>query len=161
MESKKAILKTIRRLKEIKDENGLTYTQIREKVENKGYYVSEATIKRVFSPGAEERHFRYQDSIAPLAEVLFDEYGDTSEDADAATLRQIIKDRDKTIEQLLIKIENQETTSSQLEKLYADRKASYEASIQKLTEQIDRKDSMLEKLLSALLESGKIEQTGG
>lgn len=121
MESKKVIVQTIRRLKEIKVENGLTVPQILDKLADKGYYVSESTLKRVFSPDSEKMSFRYQDTIAPISEVLFAEYGDTSPSDDPAELRQIIKERDKTIENLMIKIEDMQKTAEQIGKMYADR----------------------------------------
>ena len=71
MESKKVIVQTIRRLKEIKAENSLTLSQIMDKMANKGYFVSESSLKRVFSPDSEKMSFRYQDTIAPIVEVLF------------------------------------------------------------------------------------------
>ena len=108
MESKKVIVRTIKRLKEIKEEQGLSVSQIMSKMAEKGYPVSESTLKRVFAPGSEKMSFRYQESIAPVAEVLFEEYGDTGATDDAAELRKIIADRDKTIENLMIKIEEQE-----------------------------------------------------
>ena len=149
MESKKAIFRTIQRLKEIKDQHGLTYSLILEKMERKGYPISESTIKRVFAAGSEDKHFRYQDSIAPIAEVLFEEYGDTSSTEDVALLRQDIRERDKTIEQLLIKIENME----KMERMYEERRKMFEAQIQRLNDQIDRKDAIIERLIGEILPS--------
>ena len=147
MESKKVIVRTIQRLKEIKEEQGLSVSQIMDKLAEKGYSVSEATLKRVFAPG-----------IAPVAEVLFDEYGDTSGSEDPDTLRQIIRDRDKIIEQLMIKIESLEKTSAQMDKMYADRRQLLENQITQLTDevrllesQIAKKDAMFERIMSALV----------
>lgn len=158
MESKKVIVRTIQRLKEIKEEQGLSVSQIMDKLAEKGYSVSEATLKRVFAPGSEKSSFRYQESIAPVAEVLFDEYGDTSGSEDPDTLRQIIRDRDKIIEQLMIKIESLEKTSAQMDKMYADRRQLLENQITQLTDevrllesQITKKDAMFERIMSALV----------
>ena len=70
--------KTIKRLKQIKTEQGLSISQIMDLMEKQGKFVSEGTLKRVFADGSEEKVFRYQDSIAPIADVLLDIYGDTS-----------------------------------------------------------------------------------
>ena len=89
MEIEKMKRKTIRRLKEIKSEQGLSVPKIMDLMEERGQFVSESTIKRVFADGSEEQSFRYQDSIAPIADVLLDIYGDTSSLDDAESLRHI------------------------------------------------------------------------
>lgn len=40
-------------------------------VEENGDSVSLATIKRIFASGSEEQRFRYEDTVAPVARVLF------------------------------------------------------------------------------------------
>ena len=162
MESKKVIVQTIRRLKEIKAENSLTLSQIMDKMAAKGYFVSESSLKRVFSPDAEKMSFRYQDTIAPIAEVLFGEYGDSSPSDDPAKLRQIIKDRDKSIEALMIKIEEMQQTADKIGKMYADRRAILESQIKQLTDeveilkaQIEKKDAMFEKLMRTFVLKGE------
>ena len=92
MEVEKMKRKTIRRLKEIKAEQQLSYTQIMKMLEDAGQYVSEATLKKVFADGSEEKSFRYQDTILPLADVLLDLYGDKSGIEDAESLREIIRE---------------------------------------------------------------------
>ena len=74
MEIEKLKKTTIERLKKVKAEQGLSVSRIMEMLEAKGKFVSEATVKRIFSEGSEEFNFRYQDSIAPLADVLLDLY---------------------------------------------------------------------------------------
>jgi hypothetical protein len=158
MESKKVIVRTIQRLKEIKEEQGLSVSQIMSKMAEKGYPVSESTLKRVFAPGSEKMSFRYQESIAPVAEVLFDEYGDTGATDDAAELRKIIADRDKTIENLMIKIEEQEKSAQQFQKMCSERRTLLESHISDLQEevellrsQIEKKDKMFERIMSRLV----------
>ena len=70
MEIEKLKKTTIERLKKVKAEQGLSVSRIMEMLEAKGKFVSEATVKRIFSEGSEDFNFRYQDSIAPLADVL-------------------------------------------------------------------------------------------
>ena len=158
MESKKVIVRTIKRLKEIKEEQGLSVSQIMSKMAEKGYPVSESTLKRIFAPGSEKMSFRYQESIAPLEEVLFGEYGDTSGEEDTDELQEIIRARDKTIAELMIKIENQEKTADQVGKLCAERRALLESHIKSLQEEVDmlrdqieKKDKMFERLMSRLV----------
>lgn len=154
MESKNVILQDIKRLKEIKEENHLTNQQIADKLAAKGKFVSETTIKRVFSSGSESMNFRYSDSIAPLAEVLFDEYGETGGNDDPHELRKRIRQLDKEISGLMIKIEGMEDAK----KMYDERKKILDSfivqlqdEIELLKSQIDKKDKMFARMMNALV----------
>lgn len=162
MEVEKLKRKTIRRLKEIKAEQGLSIAQIADMMETQGKFVSEATLKRVFAEGSEDTNFRYHDSIAPIADVLLDIYGDSSGLDDAESLRQIIREKNKHIEALMIKLEEQSDAHAGKEDLYRERKSIYEHTIESLEEQvrilnqrldarddcIERKDAVIEKLIN-------------
>lgn len=159
MEVEKMKRKTIRRLKEIKAEQQLSYSQIMKMLEDAGQYVSEATLKKVFADGSEEKSFRYQDTILPLADVLLDLYGDKSGLEDAESLREIIREKNKFIESLIVKIDEQKAIYAKNEEMYEDRKAIYQKQIEQLQAQIarcekaiDRKDAMIERLLNATLQ---------
>lgn len=158
MEIEKMKRKTIRRLKEIKQEQGLSISQIMDMMEQRGQYVSEPTLKRIFSDGSEEKNFRYQDTIMPVADVLLDLYGDKSGIDDAESLRHIIREKNKFIELLMLKLEEQAKTHAEKETVYADRKAAFEKQIAHLETQInryeqaiDKKDALIEKLLDSVL----------
>lgn len=158
MELEKMKRKTIKRLKQIKQEQGLSVPQIMDLMEQRGQFVSEATLKKLFADGSEEKSFRYQDSIAPVADVLLDIYGDTSGLDDVESLRQIIREKNKWIEFLMLKLEEKADEAKERDKLYEERKSAYErtiesqdAQISRLYEQIDRKDSTIARLLDALL----------
>ena len=151
MEIEKLKRTTIERLKRVKAEQGLSVSKIIELLEAKGKFVSEATIKRVFSEGSEDFNFRYQDSIAPLADVLLDLYGDTSGLDDINALKQIIHDKNQTNEFMMIKFEEQKNS-------YERNVAHLNGQIQRLNERLDvreksieRKDAIMEKLLNAFL----------
>lgn len=152
------ILRTIKRLKEIKNDNGLTVPQISEKLLKNNVFVSEPTLKRVFSPGSEKMNFKYHDTIAPIADILFAEYGESSPSDDPDELRSRLWDRDKEIEQLTIQIEEMKTKSSQYEKMCTERRTILENHISQLQDevellksQIEKKDAMFERLMSALV----------
>ena len=154
MELEKMKRKTIKRLKQIKSEQGLSIPQIMEMMEKQGKFVSESTLKKVFADGSEEKPFRYQDSIAPVADVLLDIYGDSSGLEDVQSLQQIIREKNKLIELLVIKLEECADDAKNRDKLYEDRKYAYEKTIasqelqiSRLHEQVDRKDVMIERLL--------------
>ena len=158
MEIEKMKRNTIRRLKEIKKEQGLSISQIMDMMEERGQYVSEPTLKRIFADGSEEKNFRYQDTIMPVADVLLDLYGDKSGIDDAESLRHIIREKNKFIELLMLKLEEQAKTHAEKENVYADRKAAFEKQIAQMQSQIaryeqaiDKKDALIEKLLDSVL----------
>jgi len=151
MEIEKMKRKTIRRLKEIKSEQGLSVSKIMDLMEERGQFVSESTIKRVFADGSEEQSFRYQDSIAPIADVLLDIYGDTSSLEDAESLRHIIREKNKLIEFLMIKLDEQEAAFESRKSMYEERKSIYDRNIARLEKQIERKDDLIERLLNTYL----------
>lgn len=153
MEIEKLKRQTIIRLKQVKSEQGLSISKIMDMLDKRGVYVSEATVKRVFSDGSEDMNFRYQDSIAPMADVLLDLYGVSSGIQDTEALRQIIRDKNKTIEMLILRIEEMKTT-------YERSTEHLKGQIKRLNERldyrdkwIDRKDALIEKLLDGRIES--------
>ena len=151
MELEKLKRRTIHRLKQIKDEQGLTVPKIIELLEKNGQFVSESTIKRVFADGSEEQNFRYQDSIAPIADVLLDIYGESSDIEDAESLRRIIREKNKLIEFILLKLEERETDFQKRLDLLEQRKVLYEKTIERMETQITRKDELIERLLNKYL----------
>lgn len=166
MELEKMKRKTIKRLKQIKSEQGLSIPQIMEMMEKQGKFVSESTLKKVFADGSEEKPFRYQDSIAPVADVLLDIYGDSSGLEDVQSLQQIIREKNKLIELLVIKLEECADDAKNRDKLYEDRKSAYEKTIasqelqiSRLHEQVDRKDVMIERLLNEVLTNERVGES--
>ena len=151
MEIEKMKRRTIHRLKTIKDEQGLSISKIMDLMEQRGQYVSEATLKKIFADGSENQSFRYQDSIAPVADVLLDLYGDTSGLQDVESLRNIIREKNKLIEFLMMKIDEKEQEFEKQRTLYEERKALYEKSIQRFEIQIDNKDELIRRLMNKYL----------
>lgn len=151
MEIEKLKRKTIHRLKQIKAEQGLTVPKIIDLMEQRGQFVSEATIKRVFADGSEDQNFRYQDSIAPIADVLLDIYGEDSSVEDAESLHRIIREKNKLIEFLMIKLDEKEQDFDRQRAMYEERKSLYEKSIDRFETQIARKDELIERLLNKYL----------
>lgn len=151
MEIEKMKRRTIHRLKQIKSEQGLSIPKIMDLMEERGQFVSEATIKRVFADGSEDQNFRYQDSIAPIADVLLDMYGDASGLDDISSLRQIIREKNKLIEFLMMKLDEKEQDFERQRVLYEERKSLYEKSINRFETQIALKDDLIERLLNKYL----------
>ena len=62
----------IRQLKEIKENNEITYPRIMERMEKNGKFVSLTTLRRVFAAGSEDnaQNFNYENTLLPIAEAL-------------------------------------------------------------------------------------------
>ena len=157
MELEKLKKSTIVKLKKIKEEQDLSIKKIMDLIEEHGMFVSEGTLKKIFADGSEERNFRYQDTIAPLADVLLDIYGDQSGIEDADSLRSIIREKNKQIEFLMIKLEEQKDVYAERKSMYESRIADLNAQLSRLDISVERKDSMIEKLLNAYLNRESLE----
>ena len=154
---------TIERLKRVKKEQELSISQIMDMLSTKGYYLSEPTLKKVFSENSDSYNFKYRDTIAPLADVLLDLYGDSSDVSTSDEVKHLIREKNKMIEILLYKNEEQKADyekrivhlKKQVERLEGnldfrermiDRK---DETISKLFESITHKDEIIEKLLKS------------
>lgn len=118
-DSKELILQ----LKQIRVEKGLTLQTISDKMDEAGCHIGFSTIKRVFGPNSESMHFSYDNTLDPIAEVLFKLYDDEG-DAEAKALKA-----DLAIKETIIK---------NLEREH----------IALLREQIDLKDARIDRLMT-------------
>ena len=105
MEINKLKRDTVDRLRKIKKDNGLTNSQIMDMLEKNNCYISEATIKKVFSDNNDPGSFKYQSTIAPLADVLLDIFSDDSCSDDIAALKALIHDKNEMISILVVRNE--------------------------------------------------------
>lgn len=157
---------TIERLKRVKKEQELSIPKIMDMLSSKGYYLSEPTLKKVFSENSDTYNFKYRDTIAPLADVLLDLYGDATSETASDEVKHLIREKNKMIEILLYKNEEQKTDyehrithlKKQVERLEAnidfrermiDNK---DKTIYKLLDSINHKDEIIEKLLRDKIE---------
>jgi transcriptional regulator with XRE-family HTH domain len=156
MEIEKLQRSTVERLRNIRKEHGLTIPQICEMLDKKGCFISEATVKRVFSENHDPTTFRYRDTLAPLADVLLDIYDDKSGSEDVAALKAMIHDKNKMIDLLVVKNGEQkadlERQISHLKK-QVDR---LEANLDFRERMIDRKDEVVSKLLDSISHKDEI-----
>lgn len=151
MEIEKMQKTTVERLRNVRKEHGLTIPQICDMLEQKSYFISEATVKRVFSENHDPLSFRYRDTIAPLADVLLDLYDDESNSDDIAALKAMIHDKNKMIDMLLVKNEEQKND-------YERRIAHLQKQIDSLEKHLDfrervieRKDAVIERLIDKVI----------
>ena len=147
MENTKQI---ITKLKQVRDEKGLSLNEIVLMVEKNGDYVSRSTVQRVFSDGSEDISFRYEDSIRPIANALLDiETIEDTDSMDIQAMKVLLKykiDRIKELEQQLDK-----EKIKYHEKLDKERDQSRK-SIEFLKEQIAYKDKRMDLLLESIKE---------
>lgn len=148
MEIEELKKKTVERLRLVKKERDLTVPMILDMLEKKSYFLSEATVKRVFSENVNPSSFKYRDTISPLADVLLDAYAENSGSTDIEALKSIIQEKNRTIYILLARDE--------------ERKSDYDKRISHLQKQvetlekhldfrekvIERKDELIEKLIN-------------
>ena len=148
---------TVERLRKVRKEQEFTIAHILELLEKKGYYLSEATVKRVFSENADADSFKYRDTIAPLADVLLDFYEDQSGTGEVEALKSMIRDKNMTISILIAK--NEEIRAD-----FEKRIAHLQKQIERLEKNLDfrekvveRKDAVIERLISKMLGETTIE----
>lgn len=152
MEIEKLKRDTVERIRKVKKDNDLTTAQIMELLEEKNCFISEATIKRIFSENNDPTKFKYQSTIAPLADVLLDLYSDNSGSEDVATLKALIHDKNQMISILVMK--NDEMRAD-FEKRIAHLQKQLETMEEHLMfreKQIDKKDEIIAKLLSKVID---------
>ena len=147
---------TIERLKRVKKEKELSYSIIIDMLADKGYYLSEQTLKKVFSEHSDSYNFKYRDTIAPLADVLLDLYGDATSETASEEVKHLIREKNKMIEILLYKNEEQKSD-------YERRIAHLKKQVERLEgnldfreKMIDRKDKIVERLLDSITHKDEI-----
>ena len=75
----KRISEIIRNLKRVRNENGLTISEIVNLCEKNGEAVSETTVKKVFADGSETFGFNYENTLKPIINALLGDHEETAE----------------------------------------------------------------------------------
>lgn len=152
MEIDKLKRDTVERLRKVKKDNGLTVSGIMDMLEKKNYFISEATLKRVFSENNDPKSFKYQSTLAPLADVLLDMYIDDSGIEDVSALKTMIHDKNEMISILVVK--NEEIRADYEKRIAHLQKqlATMEEHLLFREKQIDKKDDIISKLLSKVVD---------
>lgn len=139
---------TVQKLRQVKKDRDLTISNIMDMLESKSKYLSEGTVKRLFSDSSDPTSFKYRDTIAPLADVLLDLYSDKSGSDDVGALKALIHDKNKTISILIARDEERKAD-------FERRISHLQKQINKLEEHLDfreriieRKDAVIEKLIT-------------
>ena len=140
----------VKRLKKVREENGLSYQRIFDLVQESGNYVSLSTIRRVFEDGSESYGWQYENTLKPIAAAVLGAYSPPDEAAEdvAETMQAIIDYKSMRIREL----ENQ---LARMEESYKRRLDFVKNQIVLKDARIDRRDDMIEKLLDAVLQQYK------
>jgi transcriptional regulator with XRE-family HTH domain len=145
------------KLKEVREEKGLSLNNILDLMEKNGDYLSKSTLSRVFADGSEENSFRYEETIRPIANALLDiETEEETDDLDTKALKTLLKYKIQRIEELEQKVQDLEITIDKQkikhnEKIEKEREQS-RRSIDFLKDQIAYKDKRMDLLLDAVFE---------
>lgn len=147
---------TIERLKRVKKEQELSITKIMDMLSSKGYYLSEPTLKKVFSENSDTYNFKYRDTIAPLADVLLDLYGDATSETASDEVKHLIREKNKMIEILLYKNEEQKTDYERRINHLKKQVDRLEGNLDFRERMIDNKDKTIYKLLDSITHKDEI-----
>lgn len=145
----------ILKLKEVREEKGLSYGDILDLMEKNNDFLSKSTISRVFSDGSENQSFRYEETIRPIAKALLDiETIEDDDDVDVQAMKSLLQYKIKRIEDLEQQIEQLQTDFDK-ERLKFHEKMEHEReqwakSIEFLKTQISFKDQRIDVLLEAV-----------
>ena len=159
---KKNIAKTkdlIIKLKQVREEKNLSYSDILELMEKNNDYVAKSTLSRVFADGSEETFFRYEETIRPIAKALLDiETIEDTDNMDIQAMKTLLKYKIERIEELESQIETLKAESDR-EKVKSHEKIEkerdiYNRRIDFLLHQIELKDKRIDQLLDAVLDKG-------
>lgn len=157
--SKDIILK----LKKVREEKKLSYSDILDLMEKNGNFLSKATLSRVFAEGSEEIKFRYEDTLKPIADALLDiENIEDDDTTDVQAMKTILKYKSDRISELEDRIKELESALDKQkiksnEKIEAEREAS-RRSIEFLKEQVAYKDKRMDMLLAAVEKKDKLHE---
>lgn len=143
------------KLKQVREEKGLSYSDIIDLMEKNGDYVSKATISRVFAEGSEDTSFKYEETIRPIAKALLDiETIEADDDLDIQAIKTLLKFKIQRIEELEQKVRDLEAALSKEKLKYHEKldkeREQHQRSIEFLKEQISLKDKRMDQLLEAV-----------
>ena len=148
------------KLKEVRDEKGLSYTDILDLMEKNGDYLSKSTLSRVFAEGSEELSFKYEETIRPIAKALLDiETIEEDDDMDIQAIKSILKYKIQRIEDLEEKTKDLESSLAKEKVKYHEKldkeRERHQKSIDFLKTQIELKDKRIDQLLDAVFQKDK------
>ena len=151
------------KLKEVREEKGLSFNDILELLEKNGNYIAKSTLSRVFADGSEELNFKYEETIRPIANALLDiEHEEETDDLDTKALKSLLKYKIQRIEELEKQVEHLESTLDKEKIKYHEKldeeRAQFHKSLDFLKEQVAYKDTRMDLLLEAVHEKDALHR---
>ena len=138
----------ILKLKEVRDEKGLSLNEILSMVEKNGDYISRSSVQRVFADGSESLSFRYEDTIRPIANALLDiDTIEEDDQLDTQAMKSLLQYKNQRIKELESQLNKEKLKYH--EKLDKERE-QFQKSIGFLKEQIAYKDKRMDLLLESV-----------
>ena len=143
------------KLKEVREEKKLSFQDIINLMEENGDYIAKSTLSRVFSDGSEELHFKYEETIRPIANALLDiDHIEDDDVLDVIAMKTLLQYKDRRIKELEKQIQELETQISKEKNKYHEKlekeRDQHQRSIEFLKNQIDLKDKRMDQLLEAV-----------
>ena len=142
------------KLKQVREQKGLSYGDILNLLEKNGDFLSKSTLSRIFQEGSENLSFRYEETIRPIAKALLDiETIEADDNLDVQVMKTLLQYKIQRIEELEWQIEHLEALYNKekaqiYEKMEAERKI-WNKSIEFLKEQISIKDKWINYLFQS------------
>ena len=144
----------ILKLKAVRKEKDLSFDNILAMMEENGDFLSKSTLSRVFAEGSEEKSFRYEETLRPIANALLDiENEEVDDDAETRAYKSILRLKKDVIEEnsrqiALLKEELGREKSKYHEKL-ANETERFQQTLDFATHQIELKDKRIDQLLES------------
>jgi transcriptional regulator with XRE-family HTH domain len=144
----------ILKLKEVRQEKGLSFNDILNLMENNGDYLSKSTLSRVFADGSEDSSFKYEETIRPIANALLDiETIEDTDNMDVQAMKSLLKYKIRVIEDLEQQIFSLKADLNTEKLKYHDKldkeRENFQKSLNFCREQINLKDKRIDQLLDA------------
>ena len=161
MESMINTREVILTLKEVRKEKNLSFDKILDLMRENDQYLSKSTLSRVFADGSEDKSFRYEETLRPIANALLDiETIEKDDDIDTQAYKSILKLKKDLIEEYAeqnAKLKEELETIKNREKLKYTEKLEKETkhfndSLTFMTHQIALKDQRIDALLTTTTE---------
>ena len=151
------------KLKEVREEKGLSLNNILELLEKNNVYLAKSTLSRVFAEGSEDNAFKYEETIRPIANALLDmENLEETDDLDTKALKTLLKYKIQRIEELERQIEQLESALDKEKIKYHEKldeeRAMYDRRVDFLKEQVAYKDKRMDLLLEAVQEKDALHK---
>ena len=161
MESMTNTKEVILTLKEVRKEKNLSFDKILSLMEQNNEFVSKSTLSRVFADGSEDKSFRYEETLRPIANALLDiETIEQDDDIDTQAYKSILRLKKDLIEDYAAQnkeLKEEMETIKNREKLKYSEKLEKETkhfndSLSFMSHQIELKDQRIDALLATTTE---------